>query len=144
MINLDTLAQERAQHQARADQLAAELAQHQVDTEAAQRAERDTQDRQVIDTYQQRETELMDEEKRARDAFHAAVLADPLIASWIEYRALRERRRVLRDSVTNAIVRSGSTVRPPSELRYTHPRLLEDIVTFAEQEARAIADEASA
>jgi hypothetical protein len=139
MIDLDQLAADRAEHQARADDAAARLAEHQAADAADAAAQLDTYDREVIANYRSREAELLAQEHQARAEFRAAVLADPMIAAWIRARSLRWERTALRADVANAITRTGSDVRPPVELRYAAPRLWDDILQVAEDTARATA-----
>ncbi len=65
-----------------------------------------------------------------------------MFSAWIKYRAGRERRTHLRMEIQNAMNRSGIPGTRPADLNYTDPRLLEDVLDFAEKEARRIvADE---
>jgi hypothetical protein len=139
MIDLDQLAAEHAEHQARAAAAAARLAEHQAAEAADAVAQLDAYDRQVIADYRSREAALVEQEQAARDEFRTAVLNDPMIAAWVRYRSLRWARTALRADVQNAITRTGSDIRPPVELRYAAPRLWEDILQVAEDEARATA-----
>lgn len=145
MTDVDQLAAEHAQHQARAAELAAQLEREQAEAEDARQARLAEHDRATVASYEATEQAMQQEEADAYEAFRAAIVADPVLSAWITYRAGRWRRTHLRADVQNAMKNTGDSRRPPTDLSYYDPRLLEDVVKFAETEARNIAtDEADA
>lgn len=129
--------------------LAAELARRQEETrrvraeeDAARQAERASRAEAVRAGYAAEEERLLAGEKEAHEAFRAAVLADPMIAAYVHYRWHRFRRDRLRDEANTAasILRLEERKTP---LRWVDPRLLEEVLAIADEEARASAFEES-
>ena len=129
------------------EQLAAELTRRQQ--EAARRAEEEEAVRQaetarraqaVIAGYAAQEERLMAAEKAAYAAFREAVLADPMVAAYIRYRWHRFRRDGLRTefNVAASLLNLGQH---KDALRWTDPRLLEEVVGIADREAKLSAEE---
>ncbi len=130
-----------AEAEERAAQLRRQVEQQQADEAAARTRRLERFDRELVAAYPAREEAIHAEEKQAFEEFRAAVLADPLVAAWIKYRAGRERRTFLRMEVTNAMNRSSIDGPRHPDLNYRDPRLLEDVLDFAEKEARRIVAE---
>lgn len=145
MTDVQQLAEQHAEHQARAAELAAQLDRERAEAEDARQARLDEHDRAVVSGYQATEAAMQNDEAEAYEQFKAAIVADPVLSAWITYRAARWRRTHLRGEVQNAMRSTGDSRRPPPDLSYRDPRLLDDVLELAEREARRIAaDEADA
>ncbi len=129
--------------------LAAELARRQDEARARQaeetatrQAERVRRAEVVRAGFAAEEERLKAAEQDAHAAFRAAVLADPMVAAWVRYRWHRFRRDRLRDESNTAARILGRTELKES-LRWVDPRLLEEVLSIADDEARASAFEES-
>ncbi|MDP9460569.1 MAG: hypothetical protein M3Q22_10080 [Actinomycetota bacterium] len=141
-VDIARARQQLAEAEERAEQIRRQVEQQQAEEAAARVRRLEQFDRQFVAAYPAREEAAHAEEKRAYEEFRAAVLADPFVAACIKHRAGRERRTFLRMEVQNAMNRSSIDGPRPTDLSYVTPRLLEDVLDFAEKEARRIvADE---
>lgn len=141
--DVQALAAEHAEHQAAADAAAAQLAQRQAEIAAEQATRGQSWDRGLLAEHMTRRRALEAEERDARAAFRQAVLDAPLVAAWVRYRAARHRRASLAQDVSSAAARVGDERRIET-LNWRDPRLLEDLVAFAEEAAEDIALEEGA
>ncbi len=141
-VDLAQARRQLAEAEERAEQIRRQVEQQQAEEAAARARRLERFDRELVAAYPAQEEAIHAEEQQAYEEFRAAVLADPVFSAWIKYRAGRERRTHLRMEIQNAMNRSGIPGTRPADLNYTDPRLLEDVLDFAEKEARRIvADE---
>lgn len=141
--DLDALAGRHAEAQAAADAAAAELASRRAEVDAEQAERGADWDRELVGQYRPLLDGLRTEEADARAAFHQAVIDTPLIAAWVRYRSVRHRRAMLTQDVESAGVRVGDE-RRLEPVNWRDPRLFEDVLKLAEDEAEQLAvDEAS-
>lgn len=142
-IDLDELAARHARAQAEAEATAAELAAREQAMLEAQAARRAEWDRQFVDSYRDRIVAIENRTREVQSAFRDAVLSTPLVEAWIDLRADRWRRMVLANAMAGSLVRLGreqEAARYPSP-DWREPRLLEDLVEYADQEAQARAED---
>lgn len=136
-----TLAAMQAEHAAEAARLAEQIEARERAACQARKARLLDHDRLAVDVYQAEDDQLRKAEADAKAAWRAAVLEDPMISAWIRYRACRWARTYRADAQGAAMQRTGSPMRPPPQLNYADPRLLEDVLALAEQAARAMAQD---
>ncbi|MDP9388182.1 MAG: hypothetical protein M3Q48_09805 [Actinomycetota bacterium] len=101
------------------ERMAAQVAEHRRrQAEAAQVAEErrmaavEMWDRRALDAWD--DAALEAEERKARDAFVAAVEADPVFVAWAHYRAMRRRRVDLLGEMQSVVNRLGINRRLPN------------------------------
>lgn len=140
---LNDLLRQQAEHEAAASEAADRVATYEMAMFAEQVARREEWCREFVDSYESRVSEIKVEHAAAFSAFLEVASNDPTIKAWVRLRVQHLRLHTIADQQANALINLDresevAKYRAPSR---QEPRLLDDLLDVAEDQAHAIVDE---
>lgn len=140
---MTSTAQQLAEAEQHTAQLRAQAEAEQREALARADAARDQWDRDFMARWRDEEAAAVAAQDQAEKDFRAAVLADPVCAAYIRWRAARHRRMALVRDAGNTGRTIGAADTPAGEMTWRFPELVDALAAVAEKEAGIIGEQDS-